>query len=501
MKIFNPTMFNPKILYLIIPLLFLIAFSCNDLEEPGDILGLAIEVEIIIAQTWNVEYLSNDDASTNNFQDAYIEFNIDNTYDLISKENNIYSGEWALSTTKDLLVIQSDGKIPPPYNEIENEWIFISVGNDQISIRERDTKGGEEVLLRSPNIADLPRVCEDLTGLIKDKSWRVDRLVAANEDLTAQFEGFEFNFDSQQEVNAKNGDQGYVGNWNAGIRCNKFHIDFGDITELEEISSLWYLSYFSESVIKLVISRGSRNWELKLVNGENPADNFCDEAAAMITEDGWKVDKFLVGNDDLSSTLAKYQFEFADDGQLIVANSSEKFEGNWSLSNNCEDISITINNTVLAGFLNEDWQLLLISSGLMKLVSERENIRREISFSREIKDPDPVKQCDTMARIAEKELTWEVTKYQVNETDAVADLAAVTLKFLPDGLLIITVGDDRIEGSWNMKEDCKKIELKAQGNSLIEKIAMEWYLTAVSLEKMIFVYEGNNQRIEMQLAT
>ena len=486
---------------LIILLLFGLFSSCNDiLEDPDNVReGITIGEELMTSQIWKVEYFSNDpQRAMAGFQGSFLEFNMDNTFDLINSNSQVFTGEWALSSTKDLLVIRSDGKIPEPYNEIENEWIILIADSENVRIQERDPKGAEEFNFIPAIDHEIPNICEEITGLMSNKSWRIQHLIIANNVRTADYEDFEFSFQNGARAIATAGATTLEGSWNAGIRCNKFHLGFYQYEGLKEIAGLWQLSYFTESTIKLVMNRGQLNWEMRLVAGTNIVDNLCEEAESNIRGGSWTVSKFVSGNDSFSDEFSGYFFQFKDEGELIAFNSDKEFKGNWSLVNNCEKIPISIDGDAVLNQINGDWQLVLVSKELLKLLTETENNKKEVRFVREL---ETVSLCDSLDRLFEKDHMWHVSFYQINNEDLTGQLQGTSIVFSSDRSLTISTGNVATTGAWALEEECKKIDIKAEGTDPVNSLALDWYITKITEEKVILVHESEMNRIELHLTT
>ncbi len=487
-----------KLLKLFFVMLVLAFASCSDLEGPvDDIQGLVIEEEKIVSRTWEIEYFGNGPSTPTGFQNAFMALNDDNTFDIINADKEIFSGEWALSNAKDLLVIQSDGKIPAPYDEIENEWVFTLIENDQILLRERDGQGGEEIRLNTPLNSDIPRVCENLVSLVVEKSWKIERILAANVDRTSNLEGYEFSFTSAEEVVIKNQDNRFVGKWDGGIRCDKLNLDFGSVAALNDISGFWVLNYITENEIKLERNAAGELWEIKLAFNKAPSSDFCQEVEEIIVKGAWKVDKFLIGNENLSTSINEFKVEFASQGNLILHSDDRKTEGSWSLSSNCEMLPVRIDDPAFTNLLSENWRILVVTKTLLTLVSENDNVKKEIKLSRE--SSQQVDSCIYLQQAAEKMLFWGVEKYVFDDTDKTESFQDMSFQFLADNKFLVHHENEIIESTWAMQDECKKIEIDGGQSTVAEQISYSWYLTKISLEKMILIYEAGDRRIEMHL--
>ncbi len=478
--------------------LWIILVGCSDLDAPPDIKGLVVEDEAITSRTWKIEYFGNGPTASVGFRDAFIAFNDDNTFDIINNENKIYSGEWALSNSKDFLVIQSDGKIPSPYNELENEWIFTFVDTNEIMLRERDDQGSEEIRLNKPDNAEIPRVCDDIVNLLGTKTWYIERFLAANIDRTEEFKHHKFLFTSSAEVVVESTAERIVGNWDAGIRCDKISFDFGSVSNLNEFIGLWEISYISNNEIKLTKNEDGNLWEIRFSLRQTLMEDFCEKVESTVIAGNWNVDLLIIGNEDLSPTIQEFKVKFSPEGNLVVFNTDREIPGNWSLSNTCEIMAVRIEEASFSNLLSEDWQVLVVTDTLMKFVSEKDNLKKEISFSRE-PTTLPDDSCSYLHQSVEKQLLWVVEKYIVNDAQQTAAFEGVSFQFLSENRFFTKINNEVYESSWEIDDECKKLSTDGGQSEIAELISYSWYITKISLEKMILVYEDNERNIEMQL--
>ncbi|MDN5211322.1 hypothetical protein QQ020_04645 [Fulvivirgaceae bacterium BMA12] len=486
--------------FLIICLLSSILLSCNDILEDPDLVrtGITIDPELMASSIWKVAYTNSDPQNGfTDFQGAFLEFNTDNTFDLVNSDHELFTGEWALSQERDLLVIRSDGKIQAPFDEIENEWVILIAEDNHIRIQERDPQGSEEINFTTASNDEIPNMCEGITNLIKKKEWRIQRFVMAGDDITSWYSNFEFVFDTENKAVATNGPNTFDGSWQPGIRCDKFQLGFDHIGALNPISHLWRLSYFTENTISLTLTKESFTWEMILVTGQNLADNLCDKAQSIVKAGSWKVSKFVTGNDNYSNDFQDFLFRFNSNGQLVAATENTEFIGDWSLVNGCKNMPLNIRGNDFLEKISEDWKLVLVSESLINLITETENRKKEIQFT---KLPEPTDLCDSLIKQFDKEQSWHVSLYQVNNEDLSDQLKGIAIAFNKDGTLTLTNGDLKINGDWNIKENCEKVEIKVQGGGIVNKIAGEWYISEVTEKKIILVYESETESIELQLA-
>ncbi len=356
--------------------LFLFLSSCaNDEEESFNPPELPVD-EQLTSQVWKVNYFNDGSQNQGDFDNSYIEFNTDNTFDLLDENNNIYSGKWAIDGS--LLVIQSDGLITTPKNSIEGEWLVTQSFDNIIQIKERD--GTDEFSFAKPDQQQLPSICNDTDALISGQNWIVKKFTKNGSNILSENIVLDFSKDNSFEMTS-----GTKGVWTNGIRCSKLQLDFGSANS--ELTKLWNIQYLSKNTIKLKYTTNRLDWSLELVRNIG-LDTLeftqisCTEINQVLDSSQWVISTVKIGNQINTAKYAAYTYVFNKNNTISVLATNEKIVGNWGLSNDCDKIQITFSDNASAEILNGNWRLFFVSERKIKLLSTADNTLKEIHFSK-----------------------------------------------------------------------------------------------------------------------
>lgn len=356
--------------------IFLFLSSCaNDENESFNPPELPVD-EQLTSQIWKVNYFNDGSQNQGDFDNSYIEFNTDNTFDLLDKNNNIYSGKWAIDGS--LLVIQSDGLITGPKNSIEGEWLITQSFDNIIQIKERD--GTDEFSFAKPDQQQLPSICNDTDALITGQNWVVKKFTKNGSNILSENIVFDFSKDNSFETT-----NGAKGVWTNGIRCSKLQLDFG--TANSELTKPWNIQYLSENNIKLKYVTNRLDWSLELAKNIGTdtlefAQNSCSEINQVLDSSQWVLSTVKIGNQINTAKYAAYTYTFNRNNTMSALAANEKIVGSWGLSNDCDNIQITFSDNATAEILNGNWRLFFVSERKLKLLSTVDNTLKEIHFSK-----------------------------------------------------------------------------------------------------------------------
>ncbi len=361
-----------------IPLVLLFLASCSAKRDEAFEPPQVPTEEQLVSQIWKVNYFSDGTQNEAAFENSYIEFNTDNTFDLLDENNNIYSGKWAIDGS--LLVIQSDGLIIAPKNAIEGEWIITQSFDDVIQIKERD--GIDEFSFAKPTQQQLPNACTDTDAIIAHKKWIVKEFTKNGSTIPSE-NNVTFTFSKDHNFATSNGSKGL---WSNGIRCSKLQLDFG--TTKNAFAKAWSIQYLSDHSIKLKYATNSTDWSMELkrdtvANTDFPAyQTICSEIDSVLTKKQWVLSMVRTGNQINTAKFSNYTYSFNDNNTLSVLMANEKIVGSWKLSDACDNIQITFSDKATADILNGNWRLFFVSERKLKLLSTVDNTIKEVHFSK-----------------------------------------------------------------------------------------------------------------------
>ena len=360
-------------IFTILVLLFLSSCSA-DRDDPFEPQQFRVD-EQLTSQIWKVNYFNDGTQDEAAFENSYIEFNTDNTFDLLDENNNIFSGKWAIDGN--LLVIQSDGLITAPKNSLEGEWIITQSFDDVIQIMERD--GDDEFSFAKPEQHQLPSICNETEELITNKNWIVKKLVKNGSSTLS--ENVVLDFSKDQKFTGSDGSKGF---WTNGIRCSKLQLDFG--TSNSNFSKPWDIQYLSANTIKLKYVTSSIDWSMELER--DTVANFleyqtiCNEINSILPREKWMLSTVKIGNQINTAKFSAHNYSFNDNNTISALAANENKVGSWKLSDDCDEVQITFSDKTTADILNGNWRLFFVSERKLKLLSTVDNTLKEVHFSR-----------------------------------------------------------------------------------------------------------------------
>ena len=193
----------------------------------------------------------------------------------------------------------------------------------------------------------------------------------------------------------------------------------------------------------------------------DPNDDDCEDCdvedvADFITDcPVWIVDKLERDDEDLEEQYADYEFEFVEDGTIVVSNDEEVFEGTWELSGDGNDIIMDIAIDGLEDF-NDAWEL-----------HEIEEEDGELQFDLRLGDDRLRFESDCqsgggggggggggtdLGDIMEDGM-WIVALYDEDGDNQTGDYNGYQLNFMEDGSVTAENGSQTINGTWSTDGD------------------------------------------------
>ena len=186
---------------------------------------------------WYVTYFFDDTDETADYADYTFNFASNHTA-TATDSNGTTNGNWStFAGDETVLGLNLNFGASMPLDELANEWDVLEVTND--IIRLKDISGGdgtEEFLTFERNPFDGGNGNDDLTAILSDGLWIVASYTEDNDDQTANYTGYELNFDMNGTVSASNGTNTNNGTWAVFSSGNQMAMDFGTDIPFEELS-------------------------------------------------------------------------------------------------------------------------------------------------------------------------------------------------------------------------------------------------------------------------
>lgn len=194
-------------------------------------------VNALTSGDWYITYFFDDTDETSDYSDYTLNFVSDNTA-TATDSNGTTNGSWS-STSGDetTLGLNLNFGNSTPLDELADDWDVLEVTND--IIRLKDISGGdgsEDFLTFERTPFDGGNGNDDLEAILTDGLWIVASYFEDSDDQTADYNGYELDFNSNGTVSATNGSTTNNGTWSVFSSGNQMSIDFGTDIPFEEFN-------------------------------------------------------------------------------------------------------------------------------------------------------------------------------------------------------------------------------------------------------------------------
>ncbi|WP_299223334.1 hypothetical protein [uncultured Psychroserpens sp.] len=176
---------------------------------------------------------------------------------------------------------------------------------------------------------------------------------------------------------------------------------------------------------------------------DNCTTNDLDTVFADCSE--WTVDKLERSDNDLEDNYVGYEFEFNNDGTILVTQGSNTFNGTWVASGTGSNISVTINVTGLTDF-NDTWNLHEIEQEPGEVKVDLRLGDDRLRFESDCQSNGNID--DTALVNALTSGDWYIT-YFFDDTDETADFEDYVFNFASDNTATATDMSGTTSGSWS----------------------------------------------------
>ena len=116
-----------------------------------------------------------------------------------------------------------------------------------------------------------------------------------------------------------------------------------------------------------------------LLTSCNPDDNSADPTPAVIQDQmqsagQWRITSFIDSGKDETNHFTGYVFTFGSNGNLSATNTTNTYQGQWSVTNSNDDspgnvdFNIFFNLTNSFEDLNEDWHIITHTQNRIELI-------------------------------------------------------------------------------------------------------------------------------------
>ena len=209
-------------------------FESDCLTGGGNVNDAALVASLTMGD-WYITYYFDDTDETTNYSNYVFNFASDGTA-TATDTGGATNGNWSTSIGDETdLELNLNFGTTIPLDELAEDWDVLEVTND--IIRLKDVSGGdgsEDFLTFERNPAG--NGGNDLTTILSDGLWIVSSYTEDNGNQTADYNGYELDFNSAGTVVATNGSTTNNGTWAVQSSGNIFVLDFGTDLPFNELN-------------------------------------------------------------------------------------------------------------------------------------------------------------------------------------------------------------------------------------------------------------------------
>jgi hypothetical protein len=203
----------------------------------------------------------------------------------------------------------------------------------------------------------------DLRQVLLDGLWEITKFMD-EEDETAIFNGYIFDFFENGVVEASKNGQGFRGEWTTYGDDGTLELElfFGDEYPLAEIVDDWDIIEFDGNIIKLEDISGG-DGSVEYLTFERPSENTGGEGntslSDILIEGIWLVANYNDSGDDETLDFDGISFDFLENGTVVATKNDDVVEGTWEVSTDSgqEKFVLDFGETLPLSEFNDDWDI------------------------------------------------------------------------------------------------------------------------------------------------
>ncbi|WP_397362442.1 hypothetical protein [Olleya sp. R77988] len=183
---------------------------------------------------WYVTYYFDDTDETSNYSDYVFNFATDGT-STATNTSGTTNGSWFTSSGDETdLELNLNFGTTSPLDELADDWDVLQVTSDIISLKDISGDGSAEYLIfeRTPTNTG----GSNLTNILTDGQWFVASYTEDSDNQTADYNGYQLDFNTNGTVVATNGSNPNNGTWAVQSSGNVLVLDFGTSTPFNELN-------------------------------------------------------------------------------------------------------------------------------------------------------------------------------------------------------------------------------------------------------------------------
>lgn len=207
----------------------------SDCSSGGSIDDAAL-VSALTTGDWYVTYFFDDTDETADFADFTFNFASDNTATATDMSGTT-NGAWSTTSGDETeLGLNLNFGTSIPLDELADDWDVLEVTNDIIRLKDISGGDGSEDFLTFERTPFDGGGNDDLADILTDGLWIVASYTEDASDQTANYAGYQLDFNMDGTVSASNGSNTNNGTWAVISSGNQMILDFGTAIPFEEFN-------------------------------------------------------------------------------------------------------------------------------------------------------------------------------------------------------------------------------------------------------------------------
>ncbi|WP_034259251.1 hypothetical protein [Altibacter lentus] len=291
-------------------------------------------------------------------------------------------------------------------------------------------------------------------------------------DETSDFNGYEFNFSTDNTATATNGNNTVNGTWNLTSGSTPdLELFFGTNDPLDELDDDWDIIEATSEIIRLKDVSGGDGSTDYLTFERTPNDggsnSDVNELITQLTTGNWYVNLYDDDGDNETCDYVDYTFTFNTNGTATATSSSATKNGFWSVessSNSTLDLILNFeydNEDDPFEDLNDDWDVLGFDATFINLqdISGGNGGTDLLNFGR-----TPYDNCNGGGGNAQTlrdimtDGQWYVQSYIDDGDNETGDYNGYTLTFNTNGTVMAQNSSNTFNGTWAITQDSSGLD-------------------------------------------
>ncbi|MCW8982014.1 MAG: hypothetical protein OQJ83_11565 [Altibacter sp.] len=291
-------------------------------------------------------------------------------------------------------------------------------------------------------------------------------------DETSDFNGYEFNFATDNTATATNGNNTVNGTWNLTSGSTPdLELFFGTNDPLDELDDDWDIIEATSEIIRLKDVSGGDGSTDYLTFERTPNDggsnSDVNELITQLTTGNWYVNLYDDDGDNETCDYVDYTFTFNTNGTATATSSSAIKNGFWSVessSNSTLDLILNFeydNEDDPFEDLNDDWDVLGFDATFINLqdISGGNGGTDLLNFGR-----TPYDNCNGGGGNAQTlrdimtDGQWYVQSYIDDGDNETGDYNGYTLTFNTNGTVMAQNSSNTFNGTWAITQDSSGLD-------------------------------------------